>query len=202
MPEEVAPGNLHDILHALDALRPSLGKKRLSLLLRGSVSKLGTDRACPLFGVMSVASRTQVDGFIDLLVMRGLLRQGDEDEYFVYTVTQAGREAWRERADLAISVPGLMPVSRSTTVESDALPVDVDLYERLRAWRRMKARDLNLPPYMVFGDRTLRAIAVHKPTTSGELLVLPGIGESKLTQYGDEILTVVNAEAIIVTSGN
>lgn len=191
MPARIEPGSVHDIIQAIDALRPSLGKKRLSLLLRGSASKLGTDSASPLFGVLKAASVKQVDTFLDQLMMWGLLRQGGEDEYFVYKVTAEGRKAWQERAPLDVSVPGHFAVARSVIAVGASMPYDEDLFERLRNWRRKRAAELVVPPFFIMSDKILRAIAALKPETALALLEIPGIGDAKLAQYGNDVIEVV-----------
>ena len=105
MPGRIEPGSVHDLLHGIDAMRPALGKKRLSLLLRGSASKTGTDFDQSSLRGAKGASVRQVDAFIDRLVALGLLNRGGEDEFFVYTVTTAGRCAWQERTPLIVTVP-------------------------------------------------------------------------------------------------
>ena len=63
--------------------------------------------------------------------------------------------------------------------------------DALKEWRKKKARDLDVPPYIVFGDRTMYDIAVKKPKTCEELLDCYGIGEAKVENFGNEILKVV-----------
>jgi ATP-dependent DNA helicase RecQ len=78
-------------------------------------------------------------------------------------------------------------------VASD-LPVDaLGLFERLRSWRAEESREQGVPAYIVFGDATLRGIAVTRPTTLAELGTISGVGEKKLDQYGDALLAVVAA---------
>ncbi len=75
--------------------------------------------------------------------------------------------------------------------EDCELPVDAQLYEDLKAWRRRMAESQGVPAFVVFTDATLMAIAEAKPTDEAQLLALPGIGRSKLTKYADEVLAVV-----------
>jgi DNA helicase-2/ATP-dependent DNA helicase PcrA len=75
-----------------------------------------------------------------------------------------------------------------------AAPPDSPLAERLRAWRRQRARSDEVPPYVVFNDRTLEALARRRPQSRGELLAIEGIGPSKLDRYGDELLGLLTAE--------
>jgi len=69
------------------------------------------------------------------------------------------------------------------------------LFERLREWRAGVAREQGVPAYIVFGDATLRGIAVTKPGSLDELGTISGVGEKKLESYGAGILEVVQAEA-------
>jgi ATP-dependent DNA helicase RecQ len=72
---------------------------------------------------------------------------------------------------------------------SDAQP----LFDALRAERAAIAKSQGVPPYVVFHDTTLRAMALERPRTLAELGTIPGIGESKLKRYGAEFLAVLKA---------
>jgi DNA helicase II / ATP-dependent DNA helicase PcrA len=65
------------------------------------------------------------------------------------------------------------------------------LAEQLRAWRRERARADEVPPYVVFNDRTLAALAEQRPTSRAELLAVEGIGPAKLDRYGDDLLALL-----------
>jgi DNA helicase-2/ATP-dependent DNA helicase PcrA len=60
--------------------------------------------------------------------------------------------------------------------------------ERLRAWRLERARRDAVPPYVVFHDRVLHAIAAARPESLVELSQIAGVGPAKLDRYGDELL--------------
>lgn len=68
---------------------------------------------------------------------------------------------------------------------------DEKLFERLRTWRVERAGQEKVPAYVVFTDLTLQAIAEVKPADAAGLLRINGIGQSKLTKYGDEVLDIV-----------
>jgi ATP-dependent DNA helicase RecQ len=70
------------------------------------------------------------------------------------------------------------------------------LFERLREWRAGVAREQGVPAYIVFGDTTLRGIAVTKPTSLEQLGTISGVGEKKLEAYGDGVLEVVAAAEV------
>jgi DNA helicase-2/ATP-dependent DNA helicase PcrA len=63
--------------------------------------------------------------------------------------------------------------------------------ERLRAWRLERAREDGVPPFVVFHDTVLRAIANAQPTSLGELSQISGVGPAKLERYGDAVLALL-----------
>lgn len=78
--------------------------------------------------------------------------------------------------------------ARAALRDSDAV-----LFEALRAVRTTIARELSVPPYMVFPDTTLVAFARERPTDHDEMLDITGVGQSKLDRYGDAFLEVILA---------
>jgi ATP-dependent DNA helicase RecQ len=68
---------------------------------------------------------------------------------------------------------------------------DLDLFERLRSERLSIARELDVPPYVVFPDATLVALARQRPGTSADLLDIPGIGQTKRERFGHAFLRVI-----------
>ncbi|MET3612246.1 ATP-dependent DNA helicase RecQ [Rhizobium aquaticum] len=73
-----------------------------------------------------------------------------------------------------------------------ALPeADMGLFEELRATRMAIAKSLSVPPYVVFPDTTLTAMAAERPTTDEALLAISGVGQAKLERYGEAFLKVI-----------
>jgi ATP-dependent DNA helicase RecQ len=69
---------------------------------------------------------------------------------------------------------------------------DDPLFAALKVWRTARAREDGVPPYVVFHDQTLAAIAELKPPSSAALRRVKGIGPAKVETYGDEILELVS----------
>jgi ATP-dependent DNA helicase RecQ len=69
---------------------------------------------------------------------------------------------------------------------------DLELFELLRAERLSIAKDMDVPPYVVFPDTTLIALAKERPRDREELLDIPGIGETKRERFGDAFLAVID----------
>ena len=72
---------------------------------------------------------------------------------------------------------------------------DDELYDTLRDWRAGRAKELGQPAYCVFTDATLAAIAEQKPGSVAALVKIPGIGQSKLDKFGDDVLGLVLARS-------
>jgi ATP-dependent DNA helicase RecQ len=73
------------------------------------------------------------------------------------------------------------------------LPCHEDLFASLKEMRLKLARASNLPPFVIFHDRTLRAISQRLPQTISELLGIKGFGEYKVSAYGDQTIEVIRA---------
>jgi ATP-dependent DNA helicase RecQ len=72
---------------------------------------------------------------------------------------------------------------------------DQSLFHALRERRLSIAKDLGVPAYVVFGDRTLIELAQRKPATQGQLSRIYGVGDAKLARYGDAFLDVIRRHA-------
>ncbi len=76
--------------------------------------------------------------------------------------------------------------ARSQLDESDAV-----LFEALRRKRVDIAKELSIPPYVVFADTTLVGFATLKPTSHDAMLEVSGVGQTKLERYGDAFLDII-----------
>jgi ATP-dependent DNA helicase RecQ len=84
--------------------------------------------------------------------------------------------------------------SRSSELAEAALDAaGVALFERLRAERMRAARAGAVPAYVVATDRSLRDMALLRPTTRDQLLMVHGFGSAKADRYGDGFLAVIRS---------
>ncbi len=77
----------------------------------------------------------------------------------------------------------------------DADPKDEALWESLRVTRLELAKAQDVPPYVIFHDKTLREIVERRPQTLDEFATISGVGERKLEMYGQSFLDAVLASA-------
>jgi ATP-dependent DNA helicase RecQ len=89
----------------------------------------------------------------------------------------------------------LKPAMRSTGVSMQRhTELDRDaqaLWEELRRVRHEIARELGLPAYIVFHDKTLKEMARVRPATRTALLSISGVGEKKAARYGDRFIAAI-----------
>ena len=133
-------------------------------------------------------------------VVRQLLAQGllaTHGEYGTLTVTEASAAVLAGSHEVALRAePERITRSRgpkAAAAAADLSPLDLELFEALRAWRAGEAREQGVPAYIVFGDATLRAVAQARPAAIGELDGITGIGAKKLEAYGEALIRVVAA---------
>jgi len=115
----------------------------------------------------------------------------DEERRLLYVgLTRARRELWvswsgkPSRFLEELGVAGRhVPEKRRWTEDG----------QRLRDWRLERARADGVPPYVVFHDSVLQAIAAAQPGSLGELAQISGVGPAKLERYGDEVLALVKS---------
>ncbi|MGO1544917.1 MAG: DNA helicase RecQ [Gulosibacter sp.] len=135
---------------------------------------------------------------------RGVVRQllamnivAATGEYGVMQVTPRGAEVLAGREQVLLRQDVATQVERSSRRASNAAAVEElqpgqrERFDALREWRRDTAQEQSVPAYIVFNDATLRALAVERPSTLGELANISGVGRAKLEQYGDEVLEVL-----------
>jgi ATP-dependent DNA helicase RecQ len=137
------------------------------------------------------------------LLLRQLVAQHivevDYDHYNVLRLTDASRAVLKGERRIEVRRPSEKPVrgkrekagKRGSGAAIALGGADEALFERLRAWRASVAKEHGVPPYVVFHDTTLRAIAAAQPASLEALRGISGVGERKLENYGAAIVRIV-----------
>jgi ATP-dependent DNA helicase RecQ len=85
--------------------------------------------------------------------------------------------------------------ARASKTSEGAEDIDQNLFARLKALRRDLAKRQNVPPYVVFTDKTLHEMCRHMPKTLSALREISGVGDSKRDKYGVEFVQAIRAHA-------
>jgi len=177
------------------------GGGQLADLVTGSdsaqIRRYGHDKL-PTYGRLSSMSKRQVQALIQALVRHGYLRQ-DGLRYPIVAITDSGREIMHNRAVARLGSWEPAPARQSrkeaavprAPISELAMEEHAGLREALRAWRSRKAREMGVPPYTLFWDRTLDELCIRRPTSPAALLTIWGIGEQKRVTFGEEILALI-----------
>ena len=83
------------------------------------------------------------------------------------------------------------PAARAAAARATLAPERQRLFDALRAHRRELAKAQGVPPYVIFHDVTLEAMAEQQPCTLDEFAALPGVGEKKLERYAAAFIAVI-----------
>ncbi|HEY5319940.1 MAG TPA: DNA helicase RecQ [Galbitalea sp.] len=170
--------------HIIDIL---LGKRNARIEQQGHDS-LST------FGIGGDLGEQEWRGVVRQLLAQGLLGvHSDGYGTLVLTDASAGVLDGSRRVDLRREPERKAKAAKKSAVAASLPGEAVPLFERLREWRAGVAREQAVPAYIVFGDATLRGIALTKPESLTELAGISGVGDKKLELYGDALLEVVGA---------
>lgn len=194
-----ATENARKLLSASVRTEQRYGSHYLVDIVRGTETDKIKDRRhdnLPTFGVGADESRKYWLGIADDLEAGGFVFR-DEERFKALTITGEGKKLLFGRTDFrtvrrvggrkeSIHAGTLKYASGGSGSEEKELSgTDLSLFEKLRALRFRKAKEIGKPPYVIFPDRTLRALAALRPHTGEEMLDCSGVGEKKLANWGE-----------------
>ncbi|MCF1503386.1 DNA helicase RecQ [Afifella sp. H1R] len=111
------------------------------------------------------------------------------------SISTAGRNFLRDKPTLMLRVPAPRRSRRGkggqSTAQSVVPEADRALFQMLREKRLEIARQQNVPPYVIFHDKTLIELAAARPRSRAEMAHVPGVGEAKLDRYGSAFVAVI-----------
>lgn len=187
------------ILSCVVRVKENFGAEYVAQVLTGSqearILDNGHDKLTT-WGLLKDEKKNHVRDWIEQLASQGYLQR--VGEYNVLQVTATGRELLRGEATpllLKAAVKKTTP-SRATRTEAASWEgVDTRLFEVLRQLRRQIATEHNVPPFIVFGDTTLRDLARQRPTTLAGFRLIHGVGDKKTAEYGAAFLEAIHQHA-------
>lgn len=185
------------ILRALQETGERFGGAYLSKILTGQRDERITANAhhrLVSFGALNGNQPRDVHDWIEQLAGQGYLQISGE--YRVCQLAARGR-AWLsgEEDNIPLLSGGSAPsrVRRTSKPALLATPEDRVLFDSLRALRQEIAHEEEVPPYIIFGDRTLVAMAVARPHTDEEFAQVHGVGSIKHERYGAQFIAHIRS---------
>ena len=182
------------LLDAVKRLRWKAGRRTLAKMMTGSMAEgMARYEGSPYYGRLRFLSQDEVDGLYKQLLLKDYLRVTG-GEYPVVELTALGKQAIAHREAVPLDMQGAPTEPTARRVASEETDLDAKggaLFDRLRVWRTETARAAEVPPYLVFNDRTLRALAAARPQSEADLLAVKGIGPAKADAYGAALLDLL-----------
>lgn len=195
------------ILSCVLRLKESFGAEYTALVLIGDqdekIITRGHDRLST-YGLLKEHDKRHIREWIDQLQGQGFLeRVGD---YHVLQVTPTGWSVLRGETLPLLAKPHVRERKsrKSAPTAANGAPsptaridlgswegVDRALFDELRKLRRQKADEKGLPPFIVFGDATLRDMARRRPSSLAAMRHVHGVGDKKLADYGAEFVSAI-----------
>ncbi|MFN0053191.1 MAG: DNA helicase RecQ [Planctomycetales bacterium] len=197
------------ILSCVFRVQESFGIAHVISVLRGAntaaIRQRGHDKLTT-HGLLAACSQPELRNYIQQLIGQGaLVLAGDE-----FPILKLNAASWDVMNDRRTAKLVSIPVAAASDTDSGADSsgerrarkskgeaqswegVDRQLFEALRALRLDLAAQGKVPPYLVFGDATLRELARVRPSTLERMRMVYGIGDAKLRDYGAAVLELLN----------
>lgn len=112
-------------------------------------------------------------------------------EFKVYTLTNFGVEVIKGAHVIELKKERLAVQKAEIKKKTAGFEeYDIEVYDKLRELRTKIAVANNIPPYIVFSDKTLKDLSIKQPQSKEEMLEVHGIGEVKFERYGKEFLSL------------
>ena len=153
------------------------------------------------FGIGKELAQQQWSSVYRQLVAAGFISV-DMEAYGGLKLTETSRpvlrgeqEVWLRRDAEPVKRTSSKAERSSRLREAFAGADEDPLWQALKAKRMELAREQGVPPYVIFHDSTLLEMLNHKPQTLTEMGQISGVGQSKLTKYGDDFLRVLEDAA-------
>jgi len=144
-----------------------------------------------VYGALRDLPANELKSLIRFLQRKGYLEK-NEGEYPTLRVSRLGKTALMDKAKIFLPkiVLDTKVVLAPSALKND-LPFEPELFEQLRRLRKILADKQNVPPFIIFGDRTLQEMAYYFPQSLESLAGIFGVGTRKLEEYGNDFLQCI-----------
>jgi len=145
------------------------------------------------FGIGADKTAVEWRGIFRQLIAQGFLT-ADIESYGVLRLTEKARPLLRGDVQLALRHQRKGKKTKISKVVNTLSARENIMFDALREHRLKLARERNVPPYVIFHDSTLQEMAQRQPAFYDELRTISGVGDKKLTEYGESFLAIIRGE--------
>ncbi len=144
------------------------------------------------FGICEDEDDRTLNAVINQAELSGYLEKNVED-YGVLKLTEKGRRFIKKPTEFMVTKDNEFNEEETDAAiqEGGANAVDPALYQMLCDLRKELSAKLDIPPYVIFQDQSLEAMATIYPVTMDELQNIPGVGAGKARRYGKEFCELI-----------
>lgn len=178
------------ILSCIGRVNQNFGTKHVIDVLRGANTQAirrHRHEMLSTYGLMREYSEADLRYYIDCLLQQEYITKS-RGEYPLLQWTDRTKAVLQGHEKVQFKVH---TVPQEKPQKKEAPPHDTNLFAILKQARTERARQENVPPYVVFNDRSLIEMATHFPTTNDAFLQINGVGPAKLVKYGPEFLQLI-----------
>ncbi len=143
-----------------------------------------------IFGCLKDKDEAFLNALIQQAIIGGFVRK-DIENYGVLHITKAGHDFVDKPTKFMMVGARDFSDSDYDCMESGTAALDSELYGILKSLREDIAQRHNLPPYIIFQDQSLEAMATNYPVDLKELQLIPGVGVGKAKRYGKDFVEVI-----------
>ena len=143
------------------------------------------------FGCAVDEDEDLLNAVIRQAMLSGYLKQ-EIESYGILKITSAGKKFLKKPTEFKVPVEGDGD-SDAGDMENMAgcAAADDVLYSILKDTRKKLSKKMNVPPFVIFQDPSLEAMATTYPITYEELQNIPGVGAGKAKRYGEEFIRII-----------
>lgn len=143
------------------------------------------------FGCCEETDERILNAVIRQALISGYLEK-DVNNYGVLKVTDKGHDFIKKPHSFEITEDrDFEEEAEAEMQEESILAVDPVLYKMLKELRKKMSKELDVPPYVIFQDNSLEAMATFYPQNTEELQNIPGVGAGKAKRYGTEFCQLI-----------
>lgn len=189
-----AKTQLNKVLEVIIAIKEHFREDYVKDILMGKP----TDEVCAhhhdeleVFGIGDDESERTWNAVIRQAVIAGYIAK-DVEDFGVLSVTDEGRDFLKNPVSFPIVEERDFDEEEANIPQDGAsCAVDPTLFQMLKDLRKRLSKELDVPPYVIFQDPSLEAMATIYPQTIEELQNIPGVGAGKAKRYGTEFCKLI-----------